>query len=164
MAAAHPQIQIPRLAGEPGRVRPGEWRDAAAIFALEDHFPSDRMSMRSVRRFLSVPSAHVWVAELAGEVVGTLIWLSRVNGQTARIYSVVVAPEARGRQFAQRLVQAMEAHALKQGCTRATLEVREDNPAARALYAKLGYVETAKLRAFYEDGADGLKLVKPLRP
>jgi len=159
----HAPQSAPVTATDTGLIRKARMSDAAAIFALEDHFPTDRMAMRSVRRFLSVPNAHVWIAELQGEVVGTLIWLSRANGTAARIYSVVVAPAARGRQFAQRLVQAMEQDARAHGRTLAMLEVREDNAPARALYAKLGYVEAAKLPGFYEDGGDGLKLVKPLR-
>ena len=38
------------------------------------------------------------------------------------------------------------------------LEVRVDNPAARGLYAKLGYVEDAVLPGYYDDGTDGLRL------
>lgn len=146
-----------------GRVRKGCRSDAQAILALEDLFPTDRMTIRSVRRFLSVPNAHVWIAELDGGVVGNLIWLSRSGSRAARVYSVVVAPAARGRRFAQRLVQTMEHDARSEGHELAMLEVRADNLAARALYAKLGYAEAAKLPDFYEDGGDGLKLVKPLR-
>jgi [ribosomal protein S18]-alanine N-acetyltransferase len=89
------------------RIRPARPDDAGAILQLETLFPGDRMSARTVRRFLTVPSAHVWVAEQAGVVVGNLIWLSRRGSRAARIYSLVVAPAARGfglaeRQFAQR--------------------------------------------------------------
>ena len=145
-----------------GLIRKAQPRDAPAIFALEDHFPTDRMTMRSVRRFLAATNSHVWIAELDGAVVGTLIWLSRKDSRAGRIYSVVVAPEARGRRFAQRLVAAMESEAAAEGRSMATLEVRADNHAARALYRKLGYIEARPLPGFYEDGGDGLKLVKPL--
>ncbi|GAC1623531.1 MAG: hypothetical protein NVS9B10_08580 [Nevskia sp.] len=146
-----------------GRVRHAQLGDAPAILALENHFPTDRMSLRSVRRFLSRPNSHVWIAELDGAVVGALIWLSRQGSRAARIYSVVVAPEARGRRYAQRLLAAMEGEARADGRATATLEVRQDNAAARALYRKLGYVEAASLPDFYEDGGNGLKLVKDLR-
>ena len=148
-------------AAEP-HIRKARPEDAAAILRLEDQFPSDRMSLRSVRRFLRVPSAQVWVAERNGAVVGALIWLSRHNGRAARIYSVVIAPEARGLGLAQQLVTAMEAEARAFGRKTATLEVRADNAAARALYAKLGYGLRAELPGYYEDGADGLRLVKVL--
>ncbi len=146
-----------------GRIRRGELADTDAILALEAQFPTDRMSRRTVRRFLSVPTAQVLVAEdAAGVPVGNLIWLRRAGSRVGRIYSVVVAPAARGQHWGQRLVAAMEAAAAAWGCDRATLEVRADNTAARALYAKLGYREAGALSGYYEDGADGLRLMKPL--
>ena len=147
---------------EQGRVRPAQHRDDAAILTLEELFPSDRMSLRSVRHFLKSPSARTWVAELDGAVVGNLILLTRRGSGIARVYSVVVAPQARGRRFAERLVRAAETEALALGLKQIKLEVRQDNAAARALYAKLGYVEAESLPGYYEDGADGLRLCNTL--
>ena len=147
---------------ERGRVRPAQHRDDAAILTLEELFPSDRMSLRSVRHFLKSPSARTWVAELEGAVVGNLILLTRRNSCVARIYSVVVAPQARGRSFGERMVRAAQTEALKLGLKQIKLEVRVDNAAARALYAKLGYVESEALPGYYEDGADGLRLCNTL--
>jgi ribosomal-protein-alanine N-acetyltransferase len=147
---------------ERGRVRPAKHRDDAAILTLEELFPSDRMSLRSVRHFLKSPSARTWVAELEGAVVGNLILLTRRNSCVARIYSVVVAPQARGRSFGERMVRAAQTEALKLGLKQIKLEVRVDNAAARALYAKLGYVESEALPGYYEDGADGLRLCNTL--
>ena len=143
---------------EQGRVRRAHHQDDAAILTLEELFPSDRMSLRSVRHFLRSPSARTWVAELEGAVVGNLILLTRKNSGTARIYSVVVAPPARGRSFAERLVRAAEAEARQLGLQRIKLEVRVDNAAARALYTKLGYAVDEPLPGYYDDGADGLRL------
>lgn len=148
----------------PGLIRRARPADAAAILALEAIFPSDRMTIRSIRRFLRVPSASVWIAERDGTVVGNLIWLRRAGSRAARIYSVVVAPEARGLKLAQRLIAAMEQEATRAGCATATLEVRADNAAARSLYARLGYAETRTLPGYYDDGADGLRLEKALLP
>ncbi|HWU68165.1 MAG TPA: GNAT family N-acetyltransferase [Stenotrophobium sp.] len=144
------------------RARPA---DAAAILELERHFPSDRMSARAVRDFLRSPRATVWVAQVeAGLVAGNLILLTRARSRAARIYSVVVDPVARGRGIAQRLLRAAEATARKRGIAAITLEVRADNAAARALYRKHGYAEIRTLPVFYDDGADGVKLRKTLRP
>lgn len=146
-----------------GRIRRGSLADIEAILALEALFPSDRMSRRSVRRFLSVPTAQTLIAENADAVVvGNLVWLRRKGSRAARIYSVVVAPAARGQRWGERLVAAMETAAAASGCDRATLEVRTDNRAARALYAKLGYREVRTLPGYYDDGSDGLRLVKTL--
>ncbi len=150
-------------AASAGGIRRGSLADVEAVLALEALFPSDRMSRRSVRRFLSVPTAQLLIAEGANAaVVGNLVWLRRKGSRAARIYSVVVAPAARGQRWGERLVAAMETAAAASGCERATLEVRADNAAARALYAKLGYREAQALPGYYDDGSDGLRLVKPL--
>lgn len=137
--------------------------DAAALVALEQFFPGDRMSAASVRRFLRVPSAAVWVVEQGGSVCASLILLTRRGSAVARIYSLVVAPSARGQGLGVQLVQTAERAARRAGCHAVSLEVRADNRAARSLYAGLGYREHARLPGYYEDGAAGLRLRKPLR-
>lgn len=145
------------------RIRRAVPADAAAILALEELFPSDRMPARAVRRFLSVPSAQVFVATAGSAVLGNLILLTRRGARVARIYSVVVAPAARGQGLGQRLVERGERAARACGCLRLALEVRADNAAAQALYARLGYRLQTRLPAYYDDGADGLRLLKNLR-
>lgn len=143
------------------RIRAGRREDLAAILAQEALFPSDRMSRASARRFLVSPRARVLVAVDADRMVlGNLILLLRTDSRKARIYSVVVSSEARGLGIGARLVSAAERIAKASGREALSLEVREDNAAARAMYEKLGYVVERRLRAYYEDGAPGLRLVK----
>lgn len=144
------------------QIRRGAAADAPAILEMEAHFPSDRMSARSVRNFLVSPTASVWVAQAASALVGSLILLTRSNSRSARIYSVIVLPQMRGRGLAARFVAAAESQARKNGLQAITLEVRADNAPARALYRKLGYAEVKSLPGFYDDGADGLRLRKAL--
>ena len=145
-------------------IRRGNRGDVDAMLALEALFPSDRMSRRSVQRFLNVPTARVLVAESgAGAMLGNVIGLRRTSSHAIRIYSVVVAPAARGLGIGQRLVEALHEIARTEGCDRVTLEVRADNTAARALYAKLGYRALVQLPGYYEDGSDGLRLVREIR-
>ena len=140
------------------RGRPG---DVDAMQALEALFPSDRMSRRSLRHLLQAPTARVLVAESGtGAMLGNLIGLRRAGSQAIRIYSVVVAPEARGSGLGRRLVEALQALAASEGCQRVSLEVRADNAAARALYDRLGYRTVSALPGYYEDGSDGLRLAR----
>jgi [ribosomal protein S18]-alanine N-acetyltransferase len=150
------------MAADRTRIRPATAGDAPAMLAMESLFPSDRMSMRSIRRFIASASARVLVAERDGRVVGNLVLLLRKTGDTARIYSVVVDPSARGQGIGEALVRAAERAARAAGRRAVTLEVRHDNLAARALYARRGYVEARRLPRFYEDGADGLRLERAL--
>ncbi|MFA5939556.1 MAG: GNAT family N-acetyltransferase [Sinimarinibacterium sp.] len=143
------------------RIRRARPADAAAILALEDAFPSDRMSARSVRRFLSAATARAVIADRDGAVAGALILLLRRNSRWGRIYSVVVDPRHRGLGLGRRLVEAAETLARREGCTGVGLEVRADNDPARKLYRSLGYAEAAALPAYYQDGAPGIRLRKP---
>jgi len=146
----------------PVRVRRARATDAARIADMERHFPSDRLSDRAIRRFLRSPRADVLVATERNQVLGNLILLTRSTSRIARIYSIVVDRAGRGRGLAKRLVAQAESAARRRRCESVALEVREDNAAARGLYARLGYVETKKLPGFYDDGADGLRLCKKL--
>lgn len=144
------------------RIRRATMSDASALHAMESLFPSDRMSMRSIRRFIASRSARVLVAVRKREVLGNLVLLLRANSRMARIYSVVVSPQARGLGIGKWLVEAAEREARREGCETVTLEVRADNGAARALYAGRGYVEARCLPGYYDDGADGLRLERTL--
>ena len=146
------------------RIRRAALRDASALLAMESLFPSDRMSIRSIRRFIAAENARVLVAIRDRiDLVGNLVLLLRAGSAKARIYSFVVGPAARGLGIGDRLVHAAERAARRAGRRTVTLEVRADNLAARSLYAKRGYVEARRLPAFYDDGADGLRLELALR-
>ncbi|MGD9981889.1 MAG: GNAT family N-acetyltransferase [Hyphomonadaceae bacterium] len=67
----------------------------------------------------------------------------------AELLTVAVVPEARRRGFGAALVIAAGVTALVRGATSMHLEVAEDNAAARALYAKLGYEEAGRRHAYY---------------
>jgi ribosomal-protein-alanine N-acetyltransferase len=144
------------------RIRPGRSEDLDALLALEALFPSDRMSRRAWRRFLASPRAEVLVAETGAKLLGDLLLLHRADSRKARIYSLVVAPAARGMGLGEALVMAAERAAAARGARAVSLEVRLDNLAARGLYEKHGYRQIQVLPGYYTDGADGLRLLKPL--
>ncbi len=142
------------------RIRQATAADADQIIAMESLFPSDRLSARSVRGLLKSASAKIWVADASAQIVGNLVLLLRARSRVARIYSLVVAPAARGQRIAERLIAAAESCAQDQGRIRMTLEVRCDASSARKLYARLGYRESRRLPNFYDDGVDGFSLIK----
>jgi ribosomal-protein-alanine N-acetyltransferase len=144
-------------------IRAARFDDIPALLALEALFPSDRLSRRSLRRFIANSRAAFLVAEHEGRIRGNLLLLTRRDQPAkARIYSVIVDPAARGLGLAQQLVHAAERAALQRGCTTVTLEVRADNRAALSLYRKLGYAVERELPGYYDDGADGLRLAHAL--
>lgn len=72
------------------------------------------------------------------------------------INTIAVDPACRGQGMATYLMQQVLAKTAAAGATRATLEVRASNVAARRLYEKLGFVVAAVRRQYYaapeEDG------------
>lgn len=144
--------------------RPATLPDLPALLALEALFPGDRLSARSLRRLLRSPSACLRVVDGADGLAGSGVLLTRAGSSVGRIYSLVIAPGARGRGLARALVAALEDEARRRGCARMRLEVRVDNAAARALYNALDYAEGARLPGYYDDGGDGLRLERALAP
>jgi ribosomal-protein-alanine N-acetyltransferase len=67
----------------------------------------------------------------------------------AELLTVAVVPEARRRGVGASLVTSIGVAALVRGASMMHLEVAEDNSAARALYAKLGYEEAGRRHAYY---------------
>lgn len=140
------------------RLRVARATDLDELLALEQHFDGDRMSRRAFRHLLVSAAATIWLAQAHGQTLGALVLFTQRNRRRARIYSVVVSPAARGQGLGKRLVQRAEREARRLGYVGVSLEVRQDNRAARALYAALGYVVHAELPAYYDDGAAGLRL------
>jgi [ribosomal protein S18]-alanine N-acetyltransferase len=67
----------------------------------------------------------------------------------SELLTVAVVPEARRKGVGASLVTSAGVAALVRGAAEMHLEVAEDNHAARALYAKLGYEEAGRRHAYY---------------
>ncbi|HUF87821.1 MAG TPA: peptidase C39 family protein [Thermohalobaculum sp.] len=138
--------------------------DLAPLIAIENAvFTSDRISRRSFRHFLASPRAILRVAEIGGAVAGYHLVLFRRGTAAARLYSLAVAPRWQRHGLGARLLANAEEAAFEADRAVLRLEVEAGNAAALALYRSAGYRVVAKLAAYYESGADGLRLEKPLR-
>lgn len=144
-------------------VRRGEPSDVDGLLALEAAFPTDRLSRGSLRHLLTRAHADVWVAEDEGRAIGDAVVLYRRGYDTARLYSLVVAHDQRGRGVGTALLAAAEEGATGRGCVSLRLEVRADNDGARRLYERSGYVVVGREKRFYGDGEDALRMRKRLR-
>lgn len=86
-----------------------------------------------------------FLAERDGDVVGLVIGVRDVAGEgTSGLYSLWVAPSARGRGVAAALVGAVVDWARAAGSRRLVLDVTEHNEAALSLYARLGFRSTGR--------------------
>jgi [ribosomal protein S18]-alanine N-acetyltransferase len=135
------------------RLRDARPADLPALLALEALFPGDRLSPRQMRRHLASGLHPFRVAEDAERLLGYALVFLRRGSDLARLYSLVVAPAARGRGLGLLLLRDAEDAARAAGRHRMRLEVREDNPAAIALYRAAGYREGNPRPGYYDDGA-----------
>ncbi|MDT0571274.1 GNAT family N-acetyltransferase [Streptomyces sp. DSM 3412] len=92
--------------------------------------------------YLAPPDGVLLVARYEGEPVGTA-GVRLADATTAELKRVFLRTEARGRGGAALLVAAAEDAARALGAERIVLDTRGDLVEARALYARLGYAESA---------------------
>ncbi|MQX36220.1 GNAT family N-acetyltransferase/peptidase C39 family protein [Roseospira navarrensis] len=155
----------PASTDTPSGVRPATLDDLDALVALETRaFDSDRLSRRSFRRFIHHGRAACCVAAPDGRILGYVLTLFRSGTALARLYSIAVDPQARGQGIGAVLVQAAEAAALERDRVLLRLEVRADNATAQALYRRLGYRPFGRLKGYYADQTDAVRMQRALRP
>ena len=99
--------------------------------------------------------ARVWRVRQAGEVCGGVV--ARSAGSEVDLLWLAVAPEARRRGIAGRLVDAVSSWA-QETRGRVRLEVRSSNAAALALYERHGFVVVGRRPRYYGDGEDAVLL------
>lgn len=145
------------------RLRRATPEDLDALVELERLFPADRLGRGNFRRLLTRGNADIWVADQGGRLLGDAVVLYRRGLANARLYSLVVAPDARGRGLGGALLDRAEDAARQRGAVSIRLEVRRGNEAALALYRSRGYEQVGVTPDYYEDGEAALRLRKRLR-
>ncbi|MBL0162276.1 MAG: GNAT family N-acetyltransferase [Xanthomonadales bacterium] len=145
------------------RVRRALPADLDDLIALENaSFSSDRLSPRQWKHHLGSDRASILLVERQGRTGAAAVLFFRKGSPLARLYSLAVAAELRGRGIGEVLLEACEGEAAGCGCTQMRLEVRSDNLAAQRLYARRGYRLFASRPGYYEDGATALCYEKML--
>ena len=145
------------------RVRRATRDDVDALVALENaSFAHDRLSPRQWRRHVAASSVDVWVATREGVLAGAAVVFHRDGIDIARLYSIAVAPQARGGGIGAALIAAAERGARRRGARRLRLEVRTGNAGARHLYERGGFRAFGHHRAYYADGEDAVRYEKVL--
>ncbi|MDQ1551313.1 MAG: [ribosomal protein S18]-alanine N-acetyltransferase [Actinomycetota bacterium] len=133
--------------------------DVDAIMELETAtFESDAWSTESMSCELASPHTYYLFAfdpETPSVLAGYGGLLVPSGSGDADIQTIAVAPAARRNGLGRTLVTAMLAEAAARGAGQVFLEVRADNPNARALYESLGFEQIAVRAKYYQpDGVD----------
>ncbi|MFN2449642.1 MAG: ribosomal protein S18-alanine N-acetyltransferase [Candidatus Baltobacteraceae bacterium] len=93
--------------------------------------------------------AHYFVGRLRGEVVAYGgIW---VILEDSHVTTIAVRPDHRGRKYGELLLLHLLDEAIERGASWITLEVRESNTVAQALYRKYGFTTVSTRKAYYSD-------------
>jgi ribosomal-protein-alanine N-acetyltransferase len=124
--------------------------DLDAVVALElasftNPWPRDTLA----RELAESTVTRLYVLRTAGQRVAAfcLCW---IIVDELHVNTVAVEPSLRRQGLASRLMAHVMAEAARAGATRATLEVRRSNVAARALYERLGFTVCAVRPRYYE--------------
>lgn len=146
-------------------IRSAERYDLDRLVALENNcFDGDRLSRRSFRRFIESEQADLFVAFVAERIEAYILVLYRSGTNLARIYSLAVTPEVRGRGLARELLRYAELIARERDAGFLRLEVDIENRAAIALYTGLGYHSFGQIAGYYDNGHTAVRMEKAVRP
>ncbi len=105
-------------------------------------------------RLAAVPQARVWLArDPDGTPVGVAVGFIGFSTFAARpllnLHDLAVLASHRGRGIGRQLLATVEQAARALGCCKITLEVRDDNATAQALYRRVGYGDGAASHRFW---------------
>jgi ribosomal-protein-alanine N-acetyltransferase len=124
-------------------------------------FPSS-WSAESYLRDLRNCSSYYVVARLNGEIIGYAgMWLI---ADEAHISTLAVHPNRRRCGLGKCLLSQLIDAAHERGATEITLEVREANIAARALYERSGFKSTGFIPRYYGDTGENAVVMSLGRP
>jgi ribosomal-protein-alanine N-acetyltransferase len=145
----------------PVNIRGGTAEDISDMIRLERQSPSaahwseqeygrlfERLESSSTRLILvadaAVPGA---LRQKRSPIFGFLI--ARQIAPEWELENILVAPEARRKGIATRLLEELPARAKQTNSEAVFLEVRESNRSARALYEKLEFQEAGRRKSYY---------------
>ncbi|MCP5161253.1 MAG: GNAT family N-acetyltransferase/peptidase C39 family protein [Hahellaceae bacterium] len=145
-------------------IREVEKADLPSLLALEHQcFTTDRLSRRSFRHWITTEGRVFLVAEWEGKVAGYLLIFLLRGTRLARLYSVAIDPQMRGKGIAKLLLLSGEEATKVLGCHYLRLEVSQQNPVAISLYESMGYLQFGIYHDYYGDHSDALRMQKRIR-
>src|SRR6201998_200740 len=115
-----------------------------AVQILQEYYEAVHVVQRdkpaSIQRLIDEPASGMWLAYIGEEVVGCVVLRKLASlskaGECKRMY---VKPSARGKRIADKLLDAQEEFARKQGLAWIYLDTYDDLKTAIAIYERRGY-------------------------
>jgi ribosomal-protein-alanine N-acetyltransferase len=145
------------MSADPVTVRPVTAFDLALLAELHAVIfkaPWDQpWSAQSFAEILAMPGAHGWLMSSGETPIGFM--LARFTLDEGEILLTGIAPEARRRGHAARLMRVLVDAARAAGIATLFLEHAAGNEAAGALYGRFGFSRIGRRRAYYERRGGG---------
>jgi ribosomal-protein-alanine N-acetyltransferase len=144
------------------------------IGALHLECFEDPWSEKSIAEVLASPGVFAYLAlapaKSGGNGTGAIgdpcgFAIARISGDEAELLSIGVARGWRRTGIARRMIDTVLAAIERRRVRRLYLEVAEDNPGARALYERYGFVQVGRRDAYYRrrDGTvSALTMCRPV--
>ncbi|MFG3435680.1 ribosomal protein S18-alanine N-acetyltransferase [Nonomuraea sp. NPDC047897] len=137
--------------------------DLPAVMAIERAtFPLDAWSEGMMRGELAEQprTRHYVVAVIDGEIVGYAGLAAAADQADVQTIAVLEAHQRTG--IGGAMLAELLGEARRRGAREVFLEVRSDNPRARAVYEHFGFEEIGTRRRYYDDGTDAIMMRKKL--
>ena len=148
-------------------IRPFQGRDLVRLYQLDQTcFPQGvAYSRAELQYFLAHPRCSCWIAEQPDSKLAGFVILERAtrNGRPAgHIITLDVDPADRRHGLGTLLMQTAEDQMKQEGAAVISLEVAENNAAARQFYRGLGFVNRGKIAKYYGGSIDAEVMEKAL--
>lgn len=92
----------------------------------------------------------LWVAELEGEIIGTIT--SSKEGNAQLVSALAVHPDKQGLGVGTALLNWVKDYAMREGSTNVLLDVEVENERALAVYEKAGFIKSMQVDYFVYTG------------
>ena len=133
--------------------------DLDSLLGLEQIcYKEETFHRKQLKYLLLKARSIVLVAEIGGNIVGSIIILLRERILNARIYSLNVHPEHRRKGIAGSLMDTALDILEEKGYDNVTLEVGINNRIAQDLYSSKDFIVDKELPHYYKNGDDALHL------
>lgn len=139
-------------------IRQAKLYDVPALARIElESFDAPWSADEIAKDVTAGSGVYVAVALIAEERAGYADM--RIIAGEAEIYSIAVAPEFRRQGIGEELLRHLTDRSRELGLSRVLLDVRAGNEAAMQLYAKLGFREVGRRKAYYAKGGEDAVLM-----
>lgn len=135
------------------KTRKGGPEDLESLYAIEVASFSTPWSKKALALDLENPLSHyILLEDDQGKVLGYGGMMKLVD--EGHILNIALAPEAQGKGYSHRLMEAMVDLAQDLGIRAMTLEVRPSNEPALALYEDFGFKVGGRRKNYYIDNQE----------